>query len=381
MPTSIKLTNNQKRVILGLCLYPMSSDSEVAKKISVKRSTFSTIKKQLLDPVHGLVRPLNLPNVKALGSNVIAVGYVDFKPREFNIFVQKHARELLGRMYFYPNLVRGLFAHNSGISLLISKSFTDVVLAHNREMSFFLANKVISPQDTYLFIGKTSEDGLHLFQDYGRLLATHWEIKIEDDYKTQPVFASNGKNAEKVSSLGWRVFKELIENPGMSTVDLARISGKPRNTIARWVNFFEENHLFQIRYIPDFAKIGFEIQTICSLSIRGYDNEKRTQILDMIKRFFYPTDLFSNKKEIVYFSISRDYYSFREAEGNFFDELRKNGLHVDIIKKKVFSTQNLFNAKNLEESMIPLIDYLQLPGKFDLRPFCDQERVSGENQE
>ncbi|MCK4848127.1 MAG: hypothetical protein KAT16_03805 [Candidatus Heimdallarchaeota archaeon] len=374
MNDSIKLSDNQKRVILGLCLYPMSSDSEIAKKLSVKRSTFSTIKKQLSNPPYEMIHSINIPNAKALGSSVLAVGYIDFNPNKLDAFIHERPKEILERLHYFPNLVLSMFGHHSGVSILVSKSFTDIILAHNEVAGFYHENKLTSPQDLHLFIGRNTEDGLHQFHEYGRLLAAHWGIKLEEDYILHSVFSSLGKNTERVSSLGWSVYKELISNPGTSTVDLARISGKPRNTIARWVNFFEENHLFQVRYIPNFVKLGFNILTICFLSIRGYDTEKRLQILEMVKKHFYPIDLFSSKKEIVFLSISKDYFSLRAVEGDFFDEIRKNGLNVNIIKKKVFSTQTITFPKTLSESMIPLCEYLQSSGKFDLLPFSNQER-------
>jgi hypothetical protein len=92
----------------------------------------------------------------------------------------------------------------------------------------------------------------------------------------------------------------------------------------------------------------------------------------LVKKYFYPTDLYSSKKEIVFIAISKDYFSLRALEGEFFDELRKNGLNVIVIKKKVFSTQNLTFPKTMKDSLIFLIDYLQSPGKFDLLPFSSQ---------
>ncbi len=379
MSSPIKLTNNQKRVILGLCLYSMSSDSEIAQKFSVRRSTFSTIKKQLLNPPYEIIHPLNLPNTRALGSNVLAVGYIDFNPSRLDNFINERSKEILERLYYFPNVVQSLFGHHSGISILISKSFSDIILAHNGVAGFYHEKKLTSPQDMHLFIGRNTEDGLHRFHEYGKSLAQHWGIKIEEDSSTSSLLSFQSGNTDKISSLGWQVYKELLMNPGASIVDLARISDRPRNTIARWINFFEDNNLFQVRYIPNYVKLGFNILMICFLSIRGYDSEKRFQILHMVKKHFFPADLLSSKKEIVFLSISKDFFSFRVAEGNFFNELRKNGLHVDIIKKKVFSTQNLTSPKTLKESIVPLVDYLRTPGKYDLLPFSNQDRLSKKN--
>ena len=373
MFSPIKLSANQKRVILGLCLYPMNSDSKIAQRLSVKRSTFSTIKKQLLNPPYEVIRPLNIPNALALGSNVIAVGYVDFNSSKFDKFIQNKPKEVLERLHYFPNLVLSLFGHYSGISILFSKTFTDIILAHNEVAGFYHENKLTKPQDLHLFIG--IQDGLHRFHEYGRVLAARWGIKLDKDYEIPPIFSHKTQNTEKVSSLGWKVYKDLLMNPGISIVELTKISGKPRNSVARWVNFFEENNLFQVRYIPDYVKLGFEILTVCFLSIRGYDLEISKKILEMVKKHFLPIDLFSSRKEIVFLSISENYFSYRAAEGKFFDELRKNGLHVDIIKKKVFSSYNLAFPKILSESLVPLIDYLHSPGKYDLYPFSSQEQI------
>jgi len=166
MQPSINLSNNQKRVILGLCLYPTSSDSEVARKLSVKRSTFSTIKKQLLNPPYEMIHPVNVPNAKALGSNVLAVGYIDFNPNELDKFISERPKEILERLQYFPNLVQSIFGHHSGVSFLISKSFTDIVLAHNEVAGFYHENRLTSPQNLHLFIGKNAEDGLHRFNEY-----------------------------------------------------------------------------------------------------------------------------------------------------------------------------------------------------------------------
>ncbi len=277
-------------------------------------------------------------------------------------------------MHHFPNIIQSLFGHHSGVSILISKTFTDIILAHNEVAGFYHENNLTTPQDLHLFIGNNSKDGIHRFHEYGRLLTAYWGMNIESDYISSSIIPPSGYNIEKVSPLGWQVYNDLLMNPGISIVDLARISSKPRNTIARWVNFFEENNLFQVRYIPDYVKLGFNILTVCFLSIRGFNLEKKVKILEMVQKHFCPSNLFSSNKEIVYLAISKDYFSLRTAEGNFFNDLKKNDLYADIIKKKEFSTENLTFPKKLKESIIPLVEYLQSPGKYNLLPFSNKER-------
>ena len=97
------LTMNQKRVIVGLCLYPIHSDYEIAQKLSVKRSTFSTIKKELISS--SAIRPVNIPNFLSLKAEVIALEFFHLNPIILARLMKNQSSSLQERIQHFPNII------------------------------------------------------------------------------------------------------------------------------------------------------------------------------------------------------------------------------------------------------------------------------------
>ncbi len=367
MNESVKLTTNQKRVIIGLCTYPNKSDSEIAQHFSVKRSTFSTVKRQLIE--QSIIQPHNIPNVLQLGAKVLAIGFAHFNPIQLDRFRQSRRQDLLSRLIYFPNLVSTAFESYNGISFLISKSFTDVILAHNAITGFYLANNLSAPRDLSLFISSITDENIYHFMEYGRLLACFWNISVPKKVELIPIFPSTTTKTKQISPLGWKIYKSVIENPGTTIIELSKLNNKPRNTIARWLRFFQQNHLYLTRYIPDLQKLGLQIQTYYNLSIQGFNLNNKHKYLELIKEKLYPTNLFSSQREIVLFTASKDYFNHREAETKLFNALEMESIPFFLNKRINFSTKRIMYPKEFQKSLIPLIEYLQTPGKYSLKPF------------
>ena len=281
MVETIKITTNQKNVIVGLCTYPNRSDSEVASQFGVKRSTFSTVKRQLIE--QSLLSPINIPNFVQMGAKLLAVGFAHFNPLEFDKIRATKPNYLISRLNYFPNLVSTTFESYNGISLLISKSFTDVMLAHNAITGFYLEKELSTARDLCFFINSMSEKSIFHFMEYGKLLATSWNTSLPNNAELYPIFPTTHSETKHISPLGWKIFKSLIRNPGSSIIELSKINNKPRNTIARWLHFFQQNNLYLTRYIPDLGKLGFNILTFYNLSTRGFSIKNRIKYLKAIQ--------------------------------------------------------------------------------------------------
>ena len=205
--------------------------------------------------------------------------------------------------------------------------------------------------------------------EYGKLLATSWNTSLPNNAELYPIFPTTHSETKHISPLGWKIFKSLIRNPGSSIIELSKINNKPRNTIARWLHFFQQNNLYLTRYIPDLGKLGFNILTFYNLSTRGFSIKNRIKYLELLRKNLFPTDLFTSQRNIIIYTASKDYYSLREAETSLFKELEKEGIPFILNRKISFSTGNIFSPKVFHKSLIPLIDYLQSPEKYSLRPF------------
>jgi hypothetical protein len=351
----------------------MSSDSEIALKYSVKRSTFSTVKRQLIEK--GYISSINIPNVLSLGASVIALGTVRFNPNEMDKFRENRPREILSRIHYFPNLVSVAFESYNGISLLISKSFTDVILAHNASAGFYLENNLSTPSDLSLFINSLSDKAVHYFMEYGRFLEWFWNHPAIKSFQPSPIFPFSRIKINQISSLGWEIYNKIIENPGSSILELSEICDKPRNTIARWLRLFQENHLYTTRYIPDLKKLGLKIQTYYKLSVQGLDVRNKQRLLILLKRTLYPIILISGLREIILYTVADSYSSHREAETRLLNALEREKIGFQLVNKMNFSINNVRFPKEFQKSLPKLIEYLKNPDKFSLQPF-KEEKIS-----
>ena len=335
MSDQSRLTTNQKRVIVGLCNFPTSSDSEIAIKYSVKRSTFSTVKRHLIEK--GYISPVNIPNFLSLGATVIAIGTVRFNSNEMDEFRQNRPREILSRIHYFPNLVSVAFESYNGISLLFSKSFTDVILAHNASAGFYIENNLSTPSDLSLFINSLSNETVHHFMEYGRFLEWYWNLSTVQNLQPSPVFPLSNFQNKQISPLGWEIYTSIIENPGKNIIELSEINKKPRNTIARWLRFFQQNQLYTTRYIPDLRKIGLKIQTYYKLSIQRLDIKRKKRLLVLLKKILYPTILISGQREIIIYTIADSYHNHRESETRLLNVLEQENIGFQLVNKVNFS--------------------------------------------
>ncbi|MHA1941293.1 MAG: hypothetical protein ACW97P_06165 [Candidatus Hodarchaeales archaeon] len=367
-----KLTTNQKRVIIGLCIYPMSSDSEIASKIGVKRSTFSTIKKQLVKKEPSLIRPINIPNVFSLGAEIISFSYSRFDSKNLGKNQNSIYDGIRKRINQFPNIVKTIFELNQSFSFALSKNFTDIYLAHNSIAGYYYENKLCTPDDLHLFNASIRKNSILKFMDYGDFLLNLWDIDFSLESEKTTLFSSPNKESMQISSIGWEIYMNLIENPDFSIIELAKISRKPRNTIARWVNYFRRKNLYQTRYIPNLSLLGIQIQSFYILAIRGYPQPLVDKILNLIIQILKPTDLFVSSREIFISTISKDYFSHRGIEVSFYEKMKKFQLPYMIQRKVDLSISNMTTTKSLQSSLRTLIAYLRLESKYLIKPNFDK---------
>ncbi len=152
---------------------------------------------------------------------------------------------------------------------------------------------------------------------------------------------------------------------------MAKICNKPRNTIARWINVFKRKNLYQTRYLPDLSRLGIQIQSFYTLSIRGFSKPLVQNILNLIIAIMRPIDLFVSSREIFISTIASDYFSHREIEASFFEQMNEYQFPYLLQKKVDLSISNMRVKKSLQDSFRPLIDYLQSDVKYSIKPYLN----------
>jgi hypothetical protein len=68
---SRRFTDKERKVILGLCSSDRESDRIISRKVGLKSSTFSTIRKSLVD--RQILMPVRIPNYYKMGLGHITI--------------------------------------------------------------------------------------------------------------------------------------------------------------------------------------------------------------------------------------------------------------------------------------------------------------------
>ncbi|MFH1223024.1 MAG: Lrp/AsnC family transcriptional regulator [Pseudomonadota bacterium] len=81
------LTEKEKLLLYALVKYPQLNDNELSQKVSITRQSVSSIRKRLEED--GLVKTINVPNLTALGLQVMAFTHVLVNPKS-TLNMRKH---------------------------------------------------------------------------------------------------------------------------------------------------------------------------------------------------------------------------------------------------------------------------------------------------
>ncbi len=356
------LSMNHMRVLIGLCNYPMESDSFIANKIGVKRSTYATVKKRLTDPPNSILSPINIPNFHMLGAELLSIYNV-----KLNLISGSKDSELKGiePAIKLPNVIIFFLDSDSGYVLKVSKSFSDLVYTQDLFSGYGGDQDIFSPSNINRIIVPLSYNGFSRFLNYSDCFSYHWNIPIEKDNSLGPIFPHKKVDLNSISPLGWQIFDSIIKYPDYTILKLAEQLKKPRNTITRWIRRFRAMMLYQKRYLPDLPKIGFNIHLFLSIYVQGVTDEKRSEILHLIKNIFHPEDIFWSYQTIFLSAVFPDYVSLREKEGKFLEEMSLLEFPFTY-NKYTHSINKVMLVKSLKNSLPHLVNYLRGSNKYSL---------------
>jgi DNA-binding Lrp family transcriptional regulator len=352
----ITLSLNEKQVLIGMCSLPYSSDSEIAEVVNAKRSTFGNIKRRLLDEFQ-VVQPLNVPNFQALGAELFMFGLTVMNP---NKIFSLDRQEILNRLNAFPNIIYSASDLNVGFAYVISKSFTDLSIAHNSIASYYLEEDLTYPEDVHRsIIPLEKPHGIIRFLEFGRILQKAWNISIHTPSELPPISSPRKETTLQISSLGWEILQNLLKNPHYSVNEQSNALNRSRNTISRWIRKFTGIQLFHPRFIPNFLSLGFNLRVIGSFSLEGLKQTQQLEFLELVDSFLLPDSLFLSFREIVFSSIFPDYTAFRSRENQFLTALNERDLPLIVRYKFEITLDRLIVAKDF--SFSSLIDYLRKP--------------------
>jgi PAS domain S-box-containing protein len=245
---AINLTQKEKLVLYGIAAYPELNDRELSSKIKLKRSTITAIKHRLRK--QNLYRTANIPNLRALGCELIGFAYGKFS-KSFE--EREQYREALLRPGFMltestDDSFFVLFAAKSSLELHKAASFlSEISIKHD----IFEKKPQLVP-----FLFEISE--IESFFDFAPLLNAIFELGYEGEEKSNP------KANEKVRlSKGLReVLYALVKYPEGTSTELAKKLRVTRATIKNNEKRLLEQGIIKKAVIPNLKKLNCELITL-----------------------------------------------------------------------------------------------------------------------
>ncbi len=340
---SIPLTTNEKRVLYGLIRYPHLNDSELSKKIGVKLSTLTSIKRRLYD--QEVFRQLLVPLLNRLGSELLAVIYTQFNPvipLNERVSITKETIEVFDEIFF------SVGEQEKGFSISLAKNYTSIGRIDDIRTETFGRLGLLEKEypSEVIFPFETSE--ILRFFDFSRVIGSTYGITEFDEPDSDSSFFR--KDAfYSLSSKEKKVYSALVQFPMATTHQIGEKVGLSRHTVSRMKKKFFDLQLLKQLTIPDLRQLGFEI-----LSFYHYQfNPSKSPNLNDISNLDDSSTIFlaRRKYEIVMISAYRTYQDYKE------DKMRK----IRFLKENDFISYTPLVRKYMFERMVFLKNFVFQP--------------------
>ena len=247
-----ELTKNEKKVLHGIVCYPFLNDSTLSKNTGVKLSTFTSIKRRLLD--QNIYRPLTVPMLSRLGCELLAVIYTQFNPL---IPLEDRVKTTKKTIEVFDEIVFSTGEQEKGFSISLSENYTTIGRINEIRTETFsklgllekeYPNEVIFPFETSSIIR---------FFDFRRILGSNFQLQGCED-KNESTWFPNSTLFD-LTDKEKKVYGLLVEHPNATATQIGDMIGLSRHTISRMKKKFFKHNLLRNIIIPDMRKIGFEI--------------------------------------------------------------------------------------------------------------------------
>jgi DNA-binding MarR family transcriptional regulator len=336
------LSKNEQLVLYGLSEYPNLMDREVAERIGVRPSTFSTAKKKLKE--QGYYSKVKIPMLQSLGCELLYVAYGKLNPLvpyEERLSVAKEMNHRASENIFVVS------EPSQAFSLSVSESCTE-----------FYKNKEMFEQ-VYSEHGFFAEEGFNYavfpfklsktlkFLEFAPLLRNAFNLEVEEERQVTDVDVEIGE--AELNEREKRVYYGLVSYPELGDKALSEAINVSRNAIRNARERFEEEGLIKTACIPDLKKLGFQILAIshakfnprAPLSVR----EKGIEMVVNEDSFFF---VVSGNRESVQFAVAKDFGEYQGVR----DEIIRFYREHDFLAKDpnilLFSIPAMKILKNFE---------------------------------
>ncbi len=135
------MTRIQRKVYYGLVKYPDLLDNRVARKIGVTRQSVTKMRKKF--EADGLLKAIRVPNLKALGFEIMVLAYIRYNPKS-PMTKRADVKKLWDELPILFNISSTL----EGVMIMTAKNFRDYEQIWNKLVKFYKENEIIKEEPT-----------------------------------------------------------------------------------------------------------------------------------------------------------------------------------------------------------------------------------------
>ncbi|MBS3087388.1 PAS domain-containing protein [Candidatus Pacearchaeota archaeon] len=286
----VDLTDKEKVVLWGFCLWPLLNDDELASKLELKRSTLTAIKNRLKGKDWFSLK--YIPNFSKLGCQFFGVfdGVLGGgRMKKLDLEILKKTPEVILCNY-HEDKFFGVFVSDKYVEF---RKFLEKFENENKEMLRLGFNENSFFYDLEDFELRDFSEIVNSLFELGRK-----EKAVVYDFKGRP---------EELNVNEKRVLHAMIRDPDMSSADIAKKVWVSKPTVIKIRNKLIDEGFVYAMVIPDFKKLGlgffgrlcYEFDSDLPVDVKKKGDISRTVLRVNGKRKVTKFILFSSEEEYV----------------------------------------------------------------------------------
>ncbi len=262
MPHEIELNGNEKRVLYGLVAYPAYTDEQLAKRLKLKRSTVTAIRRRLADA--GYFAEIMFPNFFALGAELLAVKYGNHAKAKLVSFSDRSEQYMKKQEKPPAENIISVSTDYEGFSIFVSDKFSGIKKEFDAWNAYFSStDPTVQLHDSYLPFELLTQCSLGF--------APFVKSALEGDIIPLRIdLLALREKAKKLPANQRELLLRFLQLPRATNNQLAKQLGLTRPTVGKIKNFLlQRQYVYPLR-VPDLQKLGFTLLVLTFLQLHAH---------------------------------------------------------------------------------------------------------------
>jgi len=342
---AIGLGKSQRAVLYVDIGNPEMTDTELSRIVGISPGRISTIRSQLIHD--GFYHEIKIPSLDRLGFE--GLGIVIAEPRNPRFAEDEQNRLLIQSFGRNPNVI---YAIESGGILIFITAFPRLSSFEAFSDEVFELCCKLGETDCQTIVASFPLDisKIHSFWDFSSLLHEKFASHIPPPKKS--VSYGSITPDVKMDTEDLRILDLMLKNPIANDADIAKSMGVSLSTFRRIKERILSNGFCRRAFVPEISKLGFELCVFSLLRL----NPCRSRIgeVDHIRSLVSPWPfLLTSRKSMAFIGYCfSDYTTYSRFSSKVLSDLKRNSIHLDVIRMLPFPTASMNEIKPLDFSGI-----------------------------